>query len=194
MKADYIARGLHARWCGTHWMASCPAHKDRSPSLRICEKDGKVLVHCFAGCSQGEVIAALRALGLWPERPYEHVTTAEERRAWIRERRRVERYLPAAELWRRMALIFGEEILDQLKSTIWDSSLPQPWLCEITQWTDILKRWKGLDGFGLVEEYLSQKRSDPRLTKAMIRAARDLELAELRALLRYLNAEAEEAA
>src|SRR5262249_23184833 len=40
---------------------------DREPSLSIRDgKDGKVLLHCHAGCSQESVIAALRQRGLWP--------------------------------------------------------------------------------------------------------------------------------
>jgi 5S rRNA maturation endonuclease (ribonuclease M5) len=46
-------------------MAKCPAHKDNNPSLSIREEDGKVLVHCHAGCVQRDVIAALTARGLW---------------------------------------------------------------------------------------------------------------------------------
>ena len=46
-------------------MARCPVHDDRDPSLSIAERDGKVLVHCFAGCPQEDVIAALRARGSW---------------------------------------------------------------------------------------------------------------------------------
>jgi hypothetical protein len=139
------------------------------------------------------VIEALSDLGLWPEqeRP---VPTPVERRAWIRERRRIERQLPAALLWRRVALILGEEVLDGFKSALGDSSLPQPRVGEIAWWTRLLGRWQSLDGFGLVEEYQSWKRGDPRLTRAMIRAGRNLELSELRALLRYVNARSEEAA
>lgn len=44
------------------WMACCPAHDDRSPSLSIEEAaDGKVLLHCFVGCTTDDV---LRASGL----------------------------------------------------------------------------------------------------------------------------------
>lgn len=44
------------------WLASCPAHEDRSPSLSIRElDDGKVLVYDFGGC---EVSAVLQAIGL----------------------------------------------------------------------------------------------------------------------------------
>jgi putative DNA primase/helicase len=47
-------------------MARCPVHEDRSPSLSISAgKDGKVLVHCHAGCDQRDLIVALQERGLW---------------------------------------------------------------------------------------------------------------------------------
>lgn len=46
------------------WVACCPAHNDKSPSLSISEApDGKVLVHCWAGCSARAITAAI-GLGL----------------------------------------------------------------------------------------------------------------------------------
>lgn len=42
------------------WIARCPAHEDRSPSLSIRETDdGRVLLHCFAGCDPGDAMAAI---------------------------------------------------------------------------------------------------------------------------------------
>ena len=42
------------------WIACCPAHDDKGPSLAIRETDdGRVLMHCFAGCSVHEVIGAI---------------------------------------------------------------------------------------------------------------------------------------
>ena len=42
------------------WIARCPAHQDRSPSLSIRETaDGRVLLHDFGGCPTGDVLAAL---------------------------------------------------------------------------------------------------------------------------------------
>ena len=39
------------------WLACCPAHDDASPSLSIKElPDGRVLFHCFAGCSWGDIL------------------------------------------------------------------------------------------------------------------------------------------
>lgn len=42
------------------WLACCPAHDDRSPSLTIREtQDGRILLHCFAGCSPDSVLGAI---------------------------------------------------------------------------------------------------------------------------------------
>jgi len=41
------------------WIACCPTHEDRSPSLAIREVDDRVLIHCFAGCDVGEVVSAI---------------------------------------------------------------------------------------------------------------------------------------
>lgn len=46
------------------WIAACPAHDDRSPSLSVRElDDGRVLLHDFGGCETGQVLTAL-GLGL----------------------------------------------------------------------------------------------------------------------------------
>lgn len=51
------------------WIARCPAHGDRSPSLSIRESGDTVLIHCFAGCHPGEVLSAvgMRFEDLWPD-------------------------------------------------------------------------------------------------------------------------------
>ena len=41
------------------WVARCPSHKDRSPSLSVAEKEGRVLLHCFAGCGALDVLEAV---------------------------------------------------------------------------------------------------------------------------------------
>jgi hypothetical protein len=52
------------------WLAKCPAHSDRSPSLAIKLADDRILVHCFAGCSIDAVISAvgLEMADLFPDR------------------------------------------------------------------------------------------------------------------------------
>jgi DNA primase len=68
MTAEAVAKALGGRKTGAAWMARCPAHDDRAPSLSIADaRDGKVLVRCHAGCDQRDVIAALRARGVWPD-------------------------------------------------------------------------------------------------------------------------------
>ena len=57
------------------WIARCPAHEDKRPSLAIRElPDERILVHCFADCP---VESILRAIGLefdalFPPKPIEH--------------------------------------------------------------------------------------------------------------------------
>jgi DNA primase len=41
------------------WIACCPAHQDKSPSLDVTETDDRVLVHCFSGCDTQDVTAAI---------------------------------------------------------------------------------------------------------------------------------------
>jgi putative DNA primase/helicase len=66
MTAESIARALGGHRAGATWMACCPVHEDRSPSLSInAGKGGKVLVRCHAGCDQRDLIAALQKRGLW---------------------------------------------------------------------------------------------------------------------------------
>ncbi len=71
MNAESLAMVLGGRKAGAAWMACCPAHQDRDPSLAITDaKDGNVLVRCHAGCDQRDVIEALRARGLWDTARY----------------------------------------------------------------------------------------------------------------------------
>ena len=67
-----VARALHGRRNGAGWLCRCPVpghgrgRGDRTPSLSVDDREGgRLLVHCHAGCSQPEIIAALRESGLW---------------------------------------------------------------------------------------------------------------------------------
>lgn len=43
-----------------NWIAACPAHEDKSPSLTIHEaQDGRILVKCWAGCGFEEISGAV---------------------------------------------------------------------------------------------------------------------------------------
>jgi hypothetical protein len=42
------------------WTARCPAHDDKGPSLAVkAADDGRVLLHCFAGCDVHSVVGAV---------------------------------------------------------------------------------------------------------------------------------------
>jgi hypothetical protein len=41
------------------YIASCPSHRDKSPSLAIRDDNGKILLRCFAGCSAHEIVNAV---------------------------------------------------------------------------------------------------------------------------------------
>ena len=42
------------------WTCKCPAHEDNTPSLRVTQlDDGRVLIHCFAGCGAADVVHAV---------------------------------------------------------------------------------------------------------------------------------------
>lgn len=42
------------------WLACCPAHEDRSPSLSVRElDDGRILIYDFGGCAVEDVLVAL---------------------------------------------------------------------------------------------------------------------------------------
>ena len=48
-----------AQKCSDGWIDRCPAHDDNNPSLSIKEtSDGKLLLHCFAGCSFEDIVKA----------------------------------------------------------------------------------------------------------------------------------------
>jgi DNA-binding NarL/FixJ family response regulator len=60
MKARELLSQLRSvKPCEGGWMACCPAHDDRRPSLSVTEKDGRILLKCFAGCANDSVVTAL---------------------------------------------------------------------------------------------------------------------------------------
>jgi len=58
---DRVLRGLHGvKDASDGYIALCPAHEDRNPSLSVKEADdGKALLHCHAGCDTEQIVAAL---------------------------------------------------------------------------------------------------------------------------------------
>src|SRR5262245_52358234 len=58
--SDVLARCARVHAIAGGYMARCPAHPDRTPSLSIREIAGRVSLHCFAGCPESAVWHALQ--------------------------------------------------------------------------------------------------------------------------------------
>jgi hypothetical protein len=104
MNAAEIAHALKGKRSGRGWTAKCPAHDDHDPSLSISiSREGVTLVHCFSGCSQDQVIDALRARGLWAngDASHDRIITPERYKAANeqREREDAERAATVLRIW-----------------------------------------------------------------------------------------------
>ncbi len=64
--ARKITEALGGKWRGDYGITFCPAHNNtRTPALSLSNgDDGKLLAHCFAGCSFEEVISVLNEKGI----------------------------------------------------------------------------------------------------------------------------------
>lgn len=93
------------RWHGSYGVARCPCHEDREPSLSIRDgADGRLLVHCFAGCDGADVLRALNRGGLLPERADRQPDPDAIERQEAEARRRVEQ---ARRCWAEAGAISG---------------------------------------------------------------------------------------
>ena len=61
MVEQFLARLNKVKKLGSsRWVACCPAHNDSDPSLSIdLGKDGRILLKCWAGCGNLDIITAL---------------------------------------------------------------------------------------------------------------------------------------
>ena len=53
------------------WVARCPGHEDKSPSLSVTVKDdGSPLFHCFSGCAPDDILSSIGLTwkDLYPQR------------------------------------------------------------------------------------------------------------------------------
>jgi len=94
------------------WLAKCPAHADKRPSLSIKEaEDGRTLIHCYAGCGAADVVAAVGlTLADLFERPLYHRKTTKPR-----DRRRYGQALAALQ-----ALELEVEIVQHVAQAVLD--------------------------------------------------------------------------
>ena len=156
MTAQAIARALQGRKSGSGWSCRCPAHEDHTPSLSIAERNGKLLVWCFAGCTQDDVIAALKGRGLWAESRF----TPAQKHDFARERRRDEADLPRARLFGDVAAALAEECLEALA---WNDPGRRP----LTRLLAALRTQAGT-----LAEYRAWRETQPKYARALVAAGR----------------------
>lgn len=168
-KIHEITAALHAKRTGTGWVACCPAHDDHTPSLTIRESNGKILVRCHAGCTQAEVIDALRLRGLWPET---------EKREWKRpfvDPDRAEDMLRAA-YWARSVVMLAEWLLE-------DIPLTDPARMPLTELLRVIR----LGDESALAEYRRWRENRPDWTRALVHAGRLHDARQQRALARWIQ-------
>ena len=66
--ARQLGGGKEIKTGPSSWSTLCPVHGDKTPSLSLTDKGGKILIHCHAGCSNEDVIDELRRRDLWPRK------------------------------------------------------------------------------------------------------------------------------
>lgn len=80
------------RKSGGGWVAKCPSHEDKRPSLAIAEGDnGMVLLHCYAGCELQSIVAGmgLEVGDLFPERSQ---SLTRSQRSELRQRQKINQW------------------------------------------------------------------------------------------------------
>jgi hypothetical protein len=115
--AAQLAYALDGKRCGHGWKAKCPAHDDRDPSLSISvSREGKTLIHCHAGCSQADVLSALKARDLWPKDAQQHLRPRLQSVHGYSERDDAARKASALDIWNKSIPASGTLAEDYLRS------------------------------------------------------------------------------
>ncbi len=79
------------RRSGTGWIARCPAHPDRNPSLSVKEGERGVLLRCWAGCTVKTICASsgLRVCDLFFDTAMPRASRSPSPQTFRPDRRRV---------------------------------------------------------------------------------------------------------
>jgi len=56
---NFLDRLNGVKKTATGWQALCPAHEDKNPSLSIGRENGRVLLHCHAGCKTSDIMKSM---------------------------------------------------------------------------------------------------------------------------------------
>jgi putative DNA primase/helicase len=125
--ARTLTKVLGGKWYGSdggYGYVCCVAHEDRRPSLRLRDGvNGKLLVHCAAGCDAKDVLLELRRRGLLANK---HRTDQQSlRRQRKREERdRGEREAYAREIWHQSATAAGTPVETYLRARAITLAIP----------------------------------------------------------------------
>jgi hypothetical protein len=57
--SEFLHRLYGVRRGGSGYVARCPAHDDKRPSLSLTEDSGRILIHCHAGCTTKQILDKL---------------------------------------------------------------------------------------------------------------------------------------
>ena len=104
--------------------ARCPAHEDRRASLSIgLGADGRVLLHCFAGCRPEEIVAklGLHLRDLFPESAARRARPPAPRPEWmtpLMEARREILTTARRQPWARPGVLAAYEEADRVRATL----------------------------------------------------------------------------
>lgn len=126
MPAEKIAVALGGRRVGGCWMAHCPAHADREPSLSVADgANGNVVVYCHAGCDQDRVIEALKSRGIWTDiRPFQNSESKYELNSNVDAGTDQQRSKKALDIWNSASPVAGTIAETYLRSRCIQMPLP----------------------------------------------------------------------
>jgi len=98
--ARAVTAALKGRWFGHYGYVCCPAHKDGRPSLRIRDgEQGRLLVHCHAGCDRQAILDRLRCERALPAAQVERDEAAERAQALKDAKRKHDATRRAFRMW-----------------------------------------------------------------------------------------------
>jgi hypothetical protein len=190
--------GVQPRGRGDVWRA--PAVWRKGDGFNVSLDDSRGVWHDFTTDDGGGILDlvvrvrggtradALRWCGDLAGVPLEDRTySAEDRARWAQAQKELESELPTAEYWRRAAVSMTEDILDSLKAALFDPTLPRPDVGEIFRVESLLASLRRKDGAELIAEYHWWLERHPGMTAALVRAAKQRERAERRALSAFLR-------
>lgn len=181
LDARTLTRELGGRWQGRYGLACCPAHGDCNPSMTLAEgRDGRLLLHCKAGCEFREVVSALRKRGLWNRRGQPNPPSPSEiaRRHAQDEADAVKRERQAQAVWSESLPIHGTLAEAYLRARGITCALPESlrfhpacWHASAKRLPALVARVDGLERVAVHRTYLhtdGRSKADVKPNKAML--------------------------